>query len=289
MPSLYRKSMALCICSLLIGILIGLSIDLRFRPNHIRIWVDDIQELSIAPQEGDIIEWLGHVNNDDHIKITFHGGSPCAGNPTDANPCTIDDIKGLSTFLYDCKSSTVPTYVCNDPGVGPKSTTGGRLQITGFLRNLVELFRSLLFDLRQVFHVSSRQGNQTAQETSRVALTSKNEMNLAKAALQGTKAAVIPPPIRAQISCGDSSATIVTLVDDTHDPIYASVNQVIKWNTSTGGPYSVTASTSTCSETGSPLPGAICHAQTTGTYTAYDSDCKSQTSPTYNIQVAPAQ
>jgi plastocyanin len=121
----YGKCMALCLCFLLVGILIGGCIEAASpRPNHIHMQVMSYGEVNVTPEVGDIIDWTPH---DTSQSLTIHFsqflGAPCdEGN--DSNTCTFNTLKGAYIFPYTCNGQAN----CPDPGVGPP----GRQTFFGF-------------------------------------------------------------------------------------------------------------------------------------------------------------
>src|SRR5271170_4357710 len=126
-----RRRLVTCLCFLFLGVLIGISIDAKFRPNHIRFWVNPVQDLSLIFVPGDTIEWY-QLSTGKRIGITFWGGSPCVG-PT--NPCLITNIPITATYYYTCLAPDGTN--CSDPQGGHVS--GTQLEVPGFFTKISDL------------------------------------------------------------------------------------------------------------------------------------------------------
>lgn len=106
------------------GLLIGAVIS----PNYMKFHVDALGKISLAPQNGDILDWDGIDPSSSvyPVAINFPGTSPpCA--PTallSKGICIVQYPDPLGSYLYFC-NTTSGTQVCSDPNIGPQSVTGG--------------------------------------------------------------------------------------------------------------------------------------------------------------------
>jgi hypothetical protein len=298
MFSLNRKHLAVGSCSLVLGILIGIAIDLALRPNHIILWVDgnnDTREIRVAPQPGDIVEWNALDESKGDINVTFYGDNPCIGKPVNANPCITDAIPAGASYLYGCVAQNDPNYACPDPGHAPKSSTNPtrftakvKEFFKEFFQNLAELFQAIPFKLRNFSRDLFSRGTSAMPEVSTTNTSLGNVMNSTKANSQESKPLVNFTTMRANIHCDSNNAVAVTPFGrHENDPINANNGQVIAWTSSSGGSFSVAMSVaSSCTPLGGEAPAAMtkCTAVTSGTYTATNYACHTQTG-TFNIQV----
>ena len=252
MPSESRNPLGLCLCFLFLGILIGISIDAAFRPNHIRLWVNPVQDLSLRFVPGDTVEWY-QLSTGKPIGITFWGGSPCVGA---FNPCIIKNIPKTATYYYTCMAAD--GTICNDPQGGPISSTQD-LEALSFFTKISDLVRNVFAPLTHILSHSPQPGSTGAA-------------NAIPAATSST--------IYAEASCNEpghsSGVTHVTVPghnDD--DPIHASVGQKILWGTSSTGDLTISLTdSSTCSSFSSPAKNQyLCTVAKSGSYTATASPC----------------
>lgn len=272
MPSTTRKCLALCLCFLFLGVLIGISIDVKFRPNRMRFWVNGVNELSFFPQEGDKIEWFslatGHLVN----TISFPGDSPCVGTTT--NPCKIANLPEGATYLYTCGPVGDPNF-CFDPQGGPTSKTNG----VGFFTRIFDLIQNVFATFIQIFSPSPQPG--APRNTHNMTGGAATDQTKIVEPLSGkAKPTVTYPPIQVQLYCSGSGASTTVYVPqqsgDTPDPqIQASVGQKIQFGTAS--PNGLTVSfpdPSTCSPSTSTLSAnGICTFAKPGSYTALVAPC----------------
>ena len=250
------KSMAISLCALVVGVLIGGCLDAAVpRPNHIHLTVMPYQEVNLSPQLNDVIDW---VPFDRTKKLTIHFsdylGAPCKeGNLQ--NTCTFND-SGVGVFPYNCDEDAL----CPDPGLGPRSKTGGganRLKMK-VLDAITYLFRKIDFFLGVLPEPA--------------------------AVLPGEAggAPTTPPPApseatapRVQVKCDNSQSTAVNPVN-----IVAKSNQSIYWIGSS--PFTLSLDQSKCQgNTSTPSPVQQCKliGGTAGqafSYSITDTSCTTQ-------------
>jgi hypothetical protein len=264
------KCLAFCFCFLFLGVLIGISIDAEFRPNHMRFWVNRVHELSFAPQEGDKIEWL-KLDTGEHMVITFWPSkdSPCIDAST--NPCTIGNIPDTSTYLYTCSAEHDASYICLDPQGGPKSVTKFS-GIRYFFTRIFDLFEALFTRIGQLFGIS--------QQSGRPGVTNGAPFS------QNASRQATYQPILAHVYCDDATNKTAVIVPkgNQDDPIKASVGQQIQWGTAGANGFTISLSDpSTCSENVSPLPNGICTVAKAGNYTASVPSCTANTAESITV------
>jgi hypothetical protein len=272
MMSESRKRNSLCLCFLFLGILIGISFDAEFRPNHIRFWVNPIGNLSFIPEQGDTIEWYRLSADAPLMNIKFYGNAPCVGG---TNPCTIADIPQTTVYTYSCSANDDPSFTCNDPQGGPTSPTGD-IEVVGFFVKVADLFRHIAGRIDQIFFDRSTHArppgfvqNLHGVTQDGVGSAPTNQAGEVSTRTQG---------IAATVSCNASSdppggATHVYVPQQSSapdTPIQATVGQLIQWTTSLASSFTIKMDDpSTCSPSVSTLgPGGICKVAKTGTYTA---------------------
>lgn len=124
----YIKAICTCLCCLIIGFLLGVALDAKYRPNHILLYINADSKVSISPRPGDIISW---ATKDDPYgkKITINytaGLAPCKANTGIQTPCIFEPLDGgPDLYLFGCTLSADPK-TCFDPQYGPKCTGCGQ-------------------------------------------------------------------------------------------------------------------------------------------------------------------
>jgi hypothetical protein len=248
-----RKPYVLSLGSLVLGILIGISIDVAIRPNHIQFWVNPVQKLSVRLQPGDKVEWLKQDGTP--MGISFWGGSPCVGART--NPCTVGNIPDTATYLYTCKITQNGTsFVCLDPQGGPRSGTTGRSG-PDFAVRLLDLIDRSVALISQLFGHSLRPGAPGPMPPP-----------------ERVKTSAVSLPTQAEVYCDSGVTHVIVPNGSPDDPIVASVNQQILWGTSGEG-LTITPGASTCSQFSTPAKDqAQCTVgQSPSSYTATVQGC----------------
>jgi hypothetical protein len=282
MPNESRKCSALCLYFLFIGVLIGISIDAEFRPNHIRFWVNGIQDLSFAPQPGDKIEWF-RLSTGKPMNITFWGGSPCVGA---FNPCIVGNIPKTTTYLYSCKAADDANFNCLDPQGGPRSGTQG-LEDPGFFIKIFDLIENIFAHFSQIFSRSPQPGTPEATQNSGSSIATEQAKS-GELASKETKPPAKYQPIQAQVSC-ESGVTHVYVPQQSETAdvaIQASLTQQIQWGTSSANGLTISLpDPSTCSENVSSFSqNGICTVAKAGNYTASIPSCTPNTSESIAVQ-----
>ena len=267
MMSESRKRLSLCLCFLFLGVLVGISIDAKFRPNHIQFWVNPVQKLSVRLHPGDKIEWLELSGKP--MDITFWGGSPCVGAST--NPCTIGSIPTTATYLYTCKATDGTSFICLDPSGGPISGTNG-MRGPDLSVRLLDLMQNILALISRIFGHSLHPAAPGAMQN-RAGVIATDQAKIDTPPSDKARTPATYQPIQAQVYC-DSNVTHVVVPGDTpDDPIQASAGQNILWGTSGEG-LTITPANSTCSQFSTPATDqAECTVAQSGSYTATLSGC----------------
>jgi hypothetical protein len=282
MPSESHKPVGLCLCFLILGVLIGISIDAEFRPNHIRFWVNDLNNLSFIPHQGDTIEWF-RLSTATPMKITFWGPSPCVGA---FNPCTIGNIPKSTIYTYSCMAQEDPTFTCNDPQGGPMSSTqslnatGTGPEATGFFTKISDLIKNIFASLTHILSHSPQPA--TPSTTQNIAGDiATDQAKIGKTPSEEATTRTTLPGIQATVYCDanpnpNTTHVIAPQQSGTPDaPIQASANQKIQWTTpSTAGFIITMADKTTCNPNVSTLgPNGICTVAKPGSYTATVPSC----------------
>jgi hypothetical protein len=246
MTSESRKCLALCLCFLFLGVLIGISIDAKFRPNHIRFWVNAGQDLSLVFLPGDTIEWRKLTKNTlwesaPVETITFPGSMPCVDGNT--NPCIVDKIPETTTYYYTCTAADGTN--CNDPQGGPISATQG-LEGPGFFTRIFDLIQNIVASFRHIFSHSPKPGTPGAA-------TQNSASSIATGLVTANaKSSSAYPNIYPELSCNFLDTSNVTRVSvgaqSADSPIQAHVGQNILWGTSSEKGFTVTTDPSTCTQ-----------------------------------------
>ena len=159
-----RNVIGLCIClcvvALVVGILIGGSLEATVVPNNNQITMEVMPygDVNVTTHPGDTIGWRASGQKKlPTINFLGNGVTPCTGAN---NPCTISSNPGNGIYLYDCTGNAS----CPDPGVGP-ITTSGPLTLFG---EFIEKFNGVVRHIARVlgFFEASRFRTQTASATS---------------------------------------------------------------------------------------------------------------------------
>jgi hypothetical protein len=130
------KSIAKALCLFFLGFAIGILVDARYRPNHIRFEVLNSKKMYVTPLEGDTLEWVGEGIKQKDMKIRFLGDAPCRNSPSfDGTSCRFQPVSHNpdgspdgSTYSYACPGLDKKS-LCVDPGVGGGSRTGGHIRL----------------------------------------------------------------------------------------------------------------------------------------------------------------
>lgn len=277
-----RKSYVLSLGSLVLGILIGISIDAEFRPNHIQFWVNPINNLSLVFRPGDTVEWRQQSNND-LMNITFYGPGPCVGG--NANPCTIGNIPDSTIYTYSCAGAVDPNFTCNDPQGGPKSVTQLGGESPGFGVKIFDLVRNILARFRELFAHSSHTGTLRVTQN-----TPGATQTIATSTATGPTTTVNNPSETANLTATQGGIGVTVYCDTTKnitdviDPqqsktpnvaLVASVGQQIYWTTPSTAGFTITMNDpSTCKENVSTFgPNSICTVAKAGTFKAIAPTC----------------
>jgi hypothetical protein len=276
MPSQSRKCLALCLCFLLLGVLIGISIDTEFRPNHVRFWVNAGQDLSLRFLPGDTIEWYQLTSGDPiPVTITFPGSMPCVDGKT--NPCIVDKIPEKATYYYTCTAADGTN--CNDPQGGPISATQG-LEGPGFFTRIFDLIQNIFFSFTHIFSHPPKPGTPGAMQNSASSVATGQAKIVTANASSPTYR-----NIYAELSCNlpgkPPGVTQVSVAGQNDDlPIHASVSQNILWQTSSADGFTITMpDPSTCTQNVSTFgPNTKCTVAKAGSYTATAPPCTANTS-----------
>lgn len=211
------RGLSVCLVTLIIGIVIGGTIDARIHHNKVHLQVSPLGGLNVSPEVGDVIDWKS-FGNAKGVTIHFEGQKvPC--NLTNDNKCKIESSAVSDGFyLYTCNSG----YGCSDPGVGPITTTG-----PGSLFGIVEAFKSFLLSIKQFFF----------SETNSRSTVSTGVAGSPGITGQGPKA--LPPPGPYQIDCTNGST-------NTPPDALGSLGKTIDW----GGPqkFKLTMTNVTCTQ-----------------------------------------
>jgi hypothetical protein len=120
---LFLKGAGVSIGCLIIGSLLGIAVDAKYRPNHILLYINADSKVSVSPQPGDTISFATDGNpTGTNIKINFTRDlRPCQPNSDLSDPTCVyaPYINGPNLYLYSCALGQPPNS-CYDPQLGPK-------------------------------------------------------------------------------------------------------------------------------------------------------------------------
>jgi hypothetical protein len=260
----HGRCIALCLCFLLIGIVIGGCI-IAASPGHNRIHLTVMpnQALNVSPETGDLIDWVGY-EKDVLPAITFSSatGRPCQEkNP--ASTCQFNDLSG-GIFIYRCNGSAL----C-DPGIGPRSATGQQNRFIYFLSSIARTLVAVVFAIDRT--LGFLPAPTATSPPARIFAPS------AQAALLTARA----PDYDAAVGCGNP------MVDPPNIDKTLSGNPVISWGGSSK--FTLTIDPSVCSgDTSNPDFIQTCKliggkVDKPSTYTVNDDSCTNQKTATATI------
>jgi hypothetical protein len=137
----YGKCIALCVCFLIVGFLIGGCIGAGFpRPNHIHLIVMPYQEVNLAPEYGDILDWVPY-NSKQSLSIQYTFEVPCAVGTTAPNTCIFNGTNH-GIYTYTCNGQSP----CPDPGTGPSCKScskGGKVKYPLIFSGIFNIFNAI--------------------------------------------------------------------------------------------------------------------------------------------------
>lgn len=223
------------------GFLMGVALDVTYRPNHIVFEVQPDTKVNIVPSRGDIIEWRSSNRQSKSTSIRFFSSKVPCSEANGGNQCTYTPLPTPQVYLYDCALDQTPAN-CYDPGVGSSSSSGGGHSKFVLIVQWIENFIVTVgVDIERLLGIWPKP---TAQPW----LQSVGGPVAAPAA----GGATIPPPrhINVAVDC-DRNGNAAVFPDgnpaDENNPIKASVGDNITWQPYTG--YSI-SDLSICS----PMP-----------------------------------
>jgi hypothetical protein len=273
MPKSSSSWMWLCLGALVLGIFIGGGIEAAaHHKNNIHLKVMPWGEVNISPEIGDTIDWTPFDAKP--LTVQFSGQQPC--HLTNDNLCTIESTIGPGVYLYQCVGSA-GSAKCPDPGVGPASTTnptGGRI-----FGKLLEMFDGFMSGIDRFLGFAQTQihsGDEARVETSGGTSASMSAFT--------KETPAVSRQVPAQVSCDNQNH--ITLAPPVSgklggDPIYWTSDQ----------PFSLAMSASICKENTS-TPGIVQQCTLTNatpggpyTYTATQTSCSAQPSAAQNVTV----
>jgi hypothetical protein len=260
MRKLITPATGCCLVAFLIGIIVGIAIDVKERKNTVRMAIQyDSAEVYVAPFVGDTVKWFQVMKDGTFtpVKADFGGGddpsmSPCdPAYEWDKPNCHIREPGNYrDRYRYHCAP-----YPCIDPGGGPQSSTGlDYMSVKG-----PRFWSVLFFDFKSLFHL---------QQQSPVAPAG------------GAKPkAIVGSPIHMQVGCPSSTKKLTVYDQNGNETnsINAMPNNQIVWDTALN-PLTIADNSSLCSGNINDLAntGCIINADAKGshTYIASSTDAK---------------
>jgi hypothetical protein len=147
----FIKWSGMCFCCFILGFLLGVALDAKYRPNHILLYINPDGKVSLSPHPGDIINFVAFDDKTGaNVKVKYTANlAPCDKSAAVAPPSTCVYApfdSGPNLYLFGCTSAKgIP---CFDPQYGPKCagcpSTGVR---TPFLSKLLKFLQVLKWDL----------------------------------------------------------------------------------------------------------------------------------------------
>ncbi len=254
-----------CLVVFLLGILVGIAIDVKQRTNIVRMAVQyDSGEVFVAPFVGDTVEWFQVLKNGSFAQVEADFGndpsmSPCDPTFNDKPNCHIRKPDHYSDrYYYTCKAP----YPCIDPGGGPQSGT----RMSFMSADGPQFWSVVSYDFKGVFNLPQKS----------VAVTAVGEGGASPNLTAGKV-------IHMRVSCPGNQLTVYG-PDGTTNPVNAMPNDQIVWITALNT-LIITDNSSLCSGDIRDLAHSGCTINATAkashTYIASSSDGKcSSVTPT---------
>jgi hypothetical protein len=233
-----------CLCCLIIGFLLGVALDARYRPDNIRFNISSDSKISLMPKPGDIISFAADKDPSGvAAKITMKytaGIKPCKSNIDSTDPtCVYWPYKnGPRLYLFGCTFGPNGTEKpCYDPQYGPKCNpcggTGGNIPFPTPLPILHVVF----WDIESLLGVVPSE--QALPQSARMSSggSQGSQVNEEARVLDNTPAP--PPPPRVQelvAACYNGvpavfqSGSDTPITPDPNAPITAEPSDTITWN-----------------------------------------------------------
>ena len=116
----FRTVVGVCLCCLILGFLLGVALDAKYRPNRILLYINADGKVSLSPKPGDIINFAAFDDETGaNVKVSHTADLiPC--DPSFLPPTCVyaPYTDGPDLYLFGCASAgNVP---CFDPQYGPK-------------------------------------------------------------------------------------------------------------------------------------------------------------------------
>jgi hypothetical protein len=254
----------------LLGILVGIAIDVKQRTNIVRMAVQyDSHEVFVAPFVGDTVEWFQVLKDGTFAQVDADFGSdpsmsPCDPTFNDKPNCHIRKPNNYSDrYYYTCKAP----YTCIDPGGGPQSGT----RMSYMSADGPQFWSVVSYDLKGVFNLP--------QES--VVVPHVGAPGISPKSIAGS-------PAHVRVSCPGGTLT-VSGPDPTTNP-YNPNGQII-WITNLSQ-LTITDNSGLCSGDTSNLAQTGCNINgATGNYTyivsSTDTTCTTGSPSTQNVAVKP--
>ena len=261
--------LCLCLVALVVGILIGGSLEAPVpHNNQIHMQVLPWGKVDVMTQPGDIIDWT--TFGDPSPPTIKFDEVPC--DSTGINPCTIMQGVGPGIYTYSCTGSAS----CPDPGVGPITTTGPNPTRFG---EFLEKFNTLVLHIARFLDFDEASGFRTEIKSPATPSASQRATGQTSGSThpQGSLALSTSQPLR--ISCSDTNGPTIA------PPVTGSQGQTIYWYASQN--FTLTFDPGTCNETAPEKPSPVqqCTLKASGHYTAKEDTCStSSASQTITVQ-----
>jgi hypothetical protein len=263
-----------CLVAFLLGIIVGVAIDVKQRKNTVRMAVQyDTTEVYVAPFVGDTVEWfkVGQDGTFTQVEADFGNEawmSPCDPKTSDQFHCRIRKPDHDSDrYFYSCKQP----YSCIDPGGGPQSSTG----LDYMSADGPQFWPVFFFDLKGVFNLQQNP----------VAVPVAAEGGISPKGIARTI-------IHMRVGCPGNTLTVYGPDGKATNSIDATPNDQIVWITALN-PLTITDNNHLCSNNSSGLAKTGCiidaNAKESHTYTASsaDTNCSSSANSSTQTVVLP--
>jgi hypothetical protein len=150
-----------CLCCLIIGFLIGVALDAKYRPNNILLYINPDGKESLSPLPGDIISFASNKDLSlSKVNVTYTAGlAPCdPTSPFPAPTCVYKPFAhGPDLYLFGCTFGS-KSMDCYDPQYGPQCVGCGSGPSTGGLfphpHPTLPLLKVVIWDIGGPFRVS---------------------------------------------------------------------------------------------------------------------------------------
>jgi hypothetical protein len=227
----FRTVVGVCLCCLILGFLLGVALDAKYRPNRILLYINADGKVSLSPKPGDIINFAAFDDETGaNVKVSHTADLiPCDPKVPPPTCVYAPFTPGPDLYLFGCKSKDGTD--CFDPQYGPKcpKCPGGQIVKGQFF---VLFWHILWEDLEELLRISPVERRLPENQSG------PSGGSAVSHALEAQEQIVSPPPPRVQefvVACDKNGAPGVfpsgsaDSIDTRQKPIAAEPSDTITW------------------------------------------------------------